>query len=93
MIRSSLAYVGVVGEMLAEWNPAAGSRYGEAAPSYTLLDFNVNAKVYKGLYANALVSNLLDQEVRYGSNQNTAWMDKGMLGYSRRVQLTLGYKF
>ncbi|MGL1889850.1 MAG: TonB-dependent receptor [Reichenbachiella sp.] len=82
-----------VGEMEAEWNPASQTRYGDQSPAYILVDVNVYANIYKGLYSNLLVSNLLDEEVRYGSNQNSTWTDKGMLGYGRRVQFTLGFKF
>ena len=82
-----------IGEMEAEWNPGTQTRYGEKASSYVVLDVNVHANIYKGFYSSLLVSNLLDEEIRYGSNQNSTWTDLGMLGFGRRLKFTLGYKF
>lgn len=82
-----------VGEMYSDWNVSTNTRYSDNAPSYVLVDLNVSANIYKGIYTNILVSNILNSEVRYASNQNSAWTDKGMIGYGRRFQVTLGYEF
>lgn len=82
-----------VDEMFAEWNPETEARYGLNSPSYLALDLNARVNIYKEMYANIFASNILDEEIRFGSNQNSTWTDRGMLGYGRRVQVTLGYKF
>lgn len=82
-----------VDEILAEWNPATEARYSPTTPSYVVCDLNISSTIYKGLYASCFVSNLFDSDVRYGSNQYVGWIDKGLPGYGRRVNFTLGYKF
>ena len=58
-----------VSEMYAQYNLAAGSRYGEDIPSYFLLDLNLLVTdIYKGLGLSIYASNALDNEVRYATN-------------------------
>ena len=82
-----------VDEMLAEYNPKTDKRFSETTPSYMVFDLNISSTFYKGMYASFLVTNVMGTEVRYGSNQYVGWVNKGLLGYGRRMNLTLGYKF
>lgn len=82
-----------VDSMEDEYNFQAKKRYSTTAPSYFTLDANLHAQIWKGLFINVLASNLTNAEIRYVATQNTAWMDKGLLGYNRRFKVTLGYNF
>ncbi len=82
-----------VSHIFSQWDSSTATRYGDDSPSYFVMDFTARAEIYKGIFTSLYVSNLLDSEVRYGTTQYSGWMTKGMLGYGRRVQLTLGYQF
>lgn len=70
------------------------SRYGDTSPSYMVFDANVRwNNIYKGLFINAKVSNILDQEVRYPTGAASPWSDKGMLDFGRQFFVTAGYNF
>ena len=82
-----------VGEMYAEWFVSEGRRYGKNTPAYLLLSVNLRYEMDNGFFINLHGSNLLDQEIRYPSDQNSPWMDRGMLGFERRFKITAGLKF
>lgn len=82
-----------VGAMSSEYNIMTSERYAQDVSDYWLTDLNVYGQ-WNELYASLLCSNLLDSKVQYVSNSNNAsWADLGLLGYSRRLKLTVGYKF
>ena len=79
--------------MEGEWNVEDQTNYGKKTPAYTTVDLNLRYKIWKGLFTNFLVTNLFDEEIRYPTNNSSQWLDKGMLGFGRKYQLTMGYKF
>ena len=72
-----------------------GDRIGLAASDYASFDFNARRdNVWNGLYLNFRVSNIFDTEVRYPNNPlNSTRLDKGHIGFGRRVLLTTGIEF
>ena len=82
-----------VSEMLAAWNVESGARYGEKTSDYLLLSANIRYEYKDKYFLNLYGSNLLNQEIRYPTNQNSPWMDRGMLGFETRIKLTAGIKF
>lgn len=70
-------------------------RLGFAVDGY----FNVNAnlrinKLFNtGLFLNARVSNLFDEEIYYPTTTSNTSFDKGTLGYGRRFLVSVGYEF
>ncbi len=88
-----------VGEMLSEFvvndNPAIiGAYVGDEIPAYFLLDANIEvSNIYKGLGCALYVANIFDSEVRYPTNSSSSWVDKGLLGFGRRFNAIIFYRF
>lgn len=82
---------------LTKQNPdmSFGARVGDKTDSYYVFDINLRQdKVYKDMYLNLKVSNVLDEEIRYPNNQETnELLDRGTLGTERRFIGTVGVKF
>ena len=71
-------------------------RTASDARSYFTMDANVHykPKFLKGLYVNINCSNLLNAEYFYPSfSINSAWADRGTLGFERTFNFTAGIKF
>lgn len=89
-----------VDEMESLWikeNPITNEpahRLGKKAEGYFNLGTNIRAdNIYKGLYANLRVSNILDTEIRYPTIQSTSPLANGTLGQIRMIFATIGWKF
>jgi len=82
---------------LTKQNPDSsfGARVGDKIDDYFVLDFNVRQDhVYKAMYLNLKISNLLDEEIRYPNNQETnELLDRGTIGEERMIMGTVGVKF
>ncbi len=93
---TNTTFIGLKGRYVSsiesEFNPATQMKYSPTTPSYFILDINLHTNIWRGFFVDLLISNLTNTEVRYVSSQNTMWMDKGMLGYQRRFNFTLGYR-
>jgi len=92
----SLAVLGnYVDKMESFWDESLGGRLGEQVDSYFLLGANFRARNLfgSGLFINARVSNLLDQEIHYPTTSNNDWASLGTLAKGRSFLFTLGYKF
>ncbi len=77
-------------------NTALGKngRIAPSVPAYTVLDFNFRAnQIWKGLFIELNVNNLLDTEIRYPTTTANQWMDKGSLGSPRSIYLSTGFEF
>jgi len=72
-----------------------GARVGDKIDSYSVVDLNFRQdNLYKNLYMNFKISNLLDTEIRYPNNQETnELLDRGTIGEERKYVLTIGVKF
>lgn len=91
-------YSNYVAQMRPGWNintdPTKSNWYGEIVPSYTKLNYNIRVNnIWKSMYLAFNVSNILNTKIHYPTTQNSTWSDKGMLGFGRFYQLTIGYKF
>jgi len=82
---------------LTKQNPdgSFGARVGNKVGSYFVLDFNIRIdNVYKDMFVNMKVSNVLDEEIRYPNNQETnELLDRGTIGAGRMFIGTIGVKF
>ena len=69
-----------------------GARIGDSVKGYYVIDMNFRQEnIYKGLYLNLNVSNLLDQEIRYPNNVETnELLDKGTIGEGRTIVGSIG---
>jgi hypothetical protein len=95
---SIIAYY--VDEMESLWikeNPNTGEeghRLGDKADSYFTLGANLRVdNIYKGLFANIRISNLLDTKIRYPTVQTTSTLVKGTYGTGQMIYGTIGWKF
>ncbi|MEN8120752.1 MAG: TonB-dependent receptor plug domain-containing protein [Bacteroidota bacterium] len=71
-------------------------RTADDVPAYFTVDLNFRwqADYLKNFYLNINASNIFDQQILYPTfPRNSAWADKGTLGYGRQFYFTLGYKF
>ncbi len=88
-----------VAEMQTFWKtattPDAGYRIGTASPAYTLFDskLKVTNLFNQHIYVEVLAKNIFDTETRYPTTSSNIWMDKGSLGFGRRMMVTLGFDF
>lgn len=85
-----------VGEMYSGWDIASEQRYGlnGTVKDYLLLNANIRFDDRMDKFFAALnCLNLLNQEYRYPITQNSQWTDKGMMGFGRRVEIHVGYRF
>lgn len=74
---------------------ADGSRIGEKAPAYYLLNLNVrlNDVFKKNVYCTFHVHNLLNTDVKYPTTRSNDEFEKGTFGYSRYFTIGVGYNF
>jgi len=81
---------------------APKGRYGLPVDAYFVAGLNFRVQNLlngdqkeknKGFYVDLKLDNLFDQEIHYPSTSVSAWADKGVPGYGRRIQLKLGYRF
>lgn len=88
-------YVGSMLSGISGWDKEKETfaRYSDEMPSYITLDLNLRADLPSGLYGNILISNLTDTQVRYPTHNLSSWIDKGMVGFGRRIEARVGYKF
>ena len=90
-------YIGEIESYWVPYNPisdTAGHRLGDKIDAYFVLGANIRVDdIYKGLYVNLRMSNLLDQEIRYPVGQNNDMLKKGTLGMGRTFFATIGWKF
>lgn len=72
-----------------------GGRIGDTVDGYTVVDINLRMdNLYEKGFVNIRFSNLLDEEIRYPNNQfNSEVLDRGTLGESRGVVLSLGWEY
>jgi outer membrane receptor for ferrienterochelin and colicin len=82
---------------LTKQNPDSsyGARVGDKIDDYFVLDYNFRQdKVYKSMYFNLKISNILNKEIRYPNNQETnELLDRGSLGTERTIIGLVGVKF
>jgi len=76
-------------------NGSFGSRVGNKVDGYFVLDLNYRQdNIYKKMYVNLKISNVLDEEIRYPNNQETnQLLDRGTVGAERMFIGTIGMKF
>ncbi|MDX9770355.1 MAG: TonB-dependent receptor [Tenuifilaceae bacterium] len=74
---------------------ADGSRIGQQAPGYFLLNTNVrfNNIFHENVYCSLYLHNLLNTEVRYPTTRSNDIFEKGTLGHSRYLMLSFGIHF
>lgn len=74
---------------------ADGSRIGQQAPGYFLLNTNVrfNNIFHENVYCSLYLQNLLNTEVRYPTTRSNDIFEKGTLGHSRYLMLSFGIHF
>ncbi|MCP4344672.1 MAG: TonB-dependent receptor [Desulfobacterales bacterium] len=70
-------------------------RIGEKVDAYFSLGTNLRIEdIYKGLFLNFRVSNLLDEEIRYPTHTtNQKFTDRGTFGHGRTYLVSLGMEF
>jgi outer membrane receptor for ferrienterochelin and colicin len=92
-------YVGAMETLydLTKQNPdgSYGARVGDKIEDYFVLDFNIRRdNIYKDMYVNLKISNVLDEEIRYPNNQETnELLDRGTIGAERMFIGSIGVKF
>ncbi|MFV1984137.1 MAG: TonB-dependent receptor plug domain-containing protein [Thiohalomonadales bacterium] len=101
--NSIIALIGrYVGSMetfydLTKQNPdnSYGARTGNKINSYVVLDLNIRQdNIYKSIYLNFKINNILDKEIRYPNNQETnELLDRGTIGLGRTLIATIGMTF
>lgn len=87
-------------------NPTEGDysprgRYGEKTPAYLVANLSARIdnvtdipnKGNNGLYLQVKCTNLFDEEIRYPATSVSSWADKGVIGPSRAVIFSIGYKY
>jgi len=77
-------------------NPAEGKvgRIGVGSDAYFVCDLHVRFdKVWKNMYLDFKINNVLNTKIRYPTTTANAWIDKGALGERRSFYITLGFKF
>ncbi len=91
----SLGFKGrYISKMLAGYDIVSSARLGPDTPDYFLVDVNLlTSNLIRGFGFDIYASNILDTEVRYPTNSNADWVDKGMLGYGRRLNTSVFYRF
>ncbi len=69
-------------------------RLGDKIDSYFAVGINLRANnIYKNLFANLRVSNILDETIRYPTTQINSSLQKGTFGEKRFIYGTIGWKF
>lgn len=76
-------------------DPSQGRFIGEKIGGYGVLDANLRWNdVWNGMFVSIQLTNLLGKEYRFPNNPvNSLYLDRGLLGRSRGVQVTAGFKF
>lgn len=92
-------YVGSMETMydLTKQNPdgSYGARTGNKINGYVVLDLNIRQdNIYKSMYVNFKINNILDKEIRYPNNQETnELLDRGTISWGRTLIATIGLTF
>lgn len=83
-----------VAGMNSELNITTLEKSGSDSPSNFTIDANIRMKdIFGSFFAQAFITNITDQEVRYPTVFSFSNPDQGMLGFGRRLQLKIGYQF
>jgi len=90
-----------IGSMETYWRPdkitgvAGGSRIGEKAPAYFLMNLNIrlNDLFKKDIFCTFHVHNLLNTTVKFPTTTSNDEFEKGTFGYSRYFTIGVGYNF
>ncbi len=96
----SLSLTGIyVDEMETYWKtestPENGYRIGEKSKAYTSIDskLKVSNIFNKNIFLELTGKNIFDSEIRYPTTTSNAWIDKGSLGFGRRLLISVGVNF